>query len=145
MDRSLIQMFGIATAVMLAAFLGIFMYKSINSASTGVHTTTGDDAELSVRLEDDICDSYDRKTTTGAQVIELIDTASGYAMRVRVQSGSSYDYYIYADDALSTPSDDNTADMISRARRTISGTTIYVGSVDKDANGNIIGVTFNYS
>lgn len=150
MDKAIVKQLGIAAAIVLAALLGLFMIRAATSAGNTARTSSDKDVTLSQQLEDDLCDSYDRKTTSGAQIVGIIEDAAGYSMRIRVQADTQggkpvYDYYIYANDDLSRSSDNNDQDMISRARRSISGTTLYVGTEDVNANGDVIGLTFNFA
>lgn len=155
MNKAVAEIIGISAALVLAAIVLLFIVRGGMAAGRISQSANDKTLQTQTTIAEDLCQSYDRKTTSGAQIIDFIEKAEDCKIRIKVQTGTTlnedgetipaYEYFIYADDALSGVSDDTPADMLSRARRNIQGSKIYTGSVDRNAEtGSVIGVTFSF-
>ena len=154
MNKAIVEMIGIGAALTLTVAVLLFIASGAMAANSLSQSANDKTAKTQDTLTNDLCESYDRKDTSGSQIVDLIEKASEYEMRIKVQTGTvldsdgntvpAYDYYIYSDDSLTSASDGSQAALISRARKNIPGTRMYTGQTDTNPDTTaVIGITFN--
>ncbi len=137
----------LAAGIIITCIIISLGFYIAREASDTASSGTGQINELQAEFADTSKTMYENTEVSGSEVINVIRKFSDEAIGVKVQTKKNTSYYIYqfndADGSLKSAStlDYKTAQNATSANY-INPTGRFLGSVVRDANGTITGLSF---
>jgi hypothetical protein len=137
----------LAAGIIITCIIISLGFYIAREASDTASSGTGQINELQAEFSDMSKTMYDNTEVSGSEVINVIRKFSDEMIGVKVQTKKNTSYYIYqfndGDGTLKSPSslDYKTAQNVT-GNNYINPTGRFLGSVVRDANGTITGLSF---
>jgi hypothetical protein len=136
----------LAAGIIITCIIISLGFYIAREASDTASSGTGQINELQAEFSDMSKTMYDNTEVSGSEVINVIRKFSDETMGVKVQTKKNTSYYIYQFDDDGSLKNTSTKDY-KNAQNVTSATYInptgrFLGSVVRDSNGAITGLTF---